>query len=59
MDKDLLKKILENKNKKKSFCLISRADAAETSLVKNKDIEKHKFSKIIKKAINEDKLILE
>ena len=59
MDKDLLKKILENKNKKKSFCLISRADTSETSLVKNKDIEKHKFSKLIKKAINEDKLILE
>ena len=45
MDKILLKKILENKNKKKSFCLISQADAAETSLVNNEDIEKHKFSK--------------
>ena len=59
MDKILLKKILENKNKKKSFCLISQADAAETSLVNNEDIEKHKFSKLIKKAIYEDKLILE
>ena len=59
MDKILLKKILENKNKKKSFCLISQADVAETSLVNNEDIEKHKFSKLIKKAIYEDKLILE
>ena len=59
MDKTLLKKILENKNKKKSFCLISQADVAETSLVNNEDIEKHKFSKLIKKAIYEDKLILE
>ena len=53
MDKILLKKILENKNKKKSFCLISQADVAETSLVNNEDIEKHKFSKLIKKAMTE------
>ena len=39
--------------------MISQADAAETSLVNNEDIEKHKFSKLIKKAIYEDKLILE
>ena len=50
MDKDLLKKSWKIRIKK-SFCLISRADAAETSLVKNKDIEKHKFSKIIKKQL--------
>ena len=39
--------------------MISQADVAETSLVNNEDIEKHKFSKLIKKAIYEDKLILE
>ena len=59
MDKALLEKIIENKNKKKSFCLVSQADVNETILVKNKDIGKHQFSEFIKKAINKDKLILE
>ena len=59
MDKALLEKIIENKNKKKSFCLVSQADVNETVLVKNKEIDKHKFSEFIKKAINEDRLILE
>ena len=40
MDKALLEKIIENKNKKKSFCLVSQADVNETILVKNKDIDK-------------------
>ena len=59
MNKALLEKILEYKKNKYSFCLVSQVESSDTEIITSKQIESHKFSQLIEKAIKKDKLILE
>ena len=57
MDKIILEKIINLKQKKESFCLVSKANSTETIVVTKKESNNSALGKSIKKAIKEDKLI--
>ena len=58
MDKLILEKIINLKQKKESFCLVSKANSTETIVVTKKASNNSALGESIKKAIKEDKLIL-
>ena len=55
MDKKILEEIINLKQKKESFCLVSRANSTETKIVTQKNNDSI-LAESIKKAIKEDKL---
>ena len=57
MDKIILEKIINLKQKKESFCLVSKANSTETIVVTKKESNNSALGESIKKAIKEDKLI--
>ena len=57
MDKIILEKIINLKQKKESFCLVSKANSTETIVVTKKASNNSALGESIKKAIKEDKLI--
>jgi|TARA_B110000438_G_scaffold289715_1_gene324587 xanthine dehydrogenase accessory factor len=57
MDKKILEEIINLKQKKESFCLVSKANSTETKIVTQKNNDSI-LAESIKKAIKEDKLIL-
>jgi len=58
MDKNLLEDILKFKQRKESFCLVSKAQSTDTHIVSLKESSNSPLSSYIKKAIKEDKLLL-
>ncbi|MDA9623294.1 XdhC family protein [Rhodobiaceae bacterium] len=57
MDKIILEKIINLKQKKESFCLVSKANSTETIVVTKKESNNSALGESIKKAIKEDTLI--
>lgn len=57
MDKIILEKIINLKQKKESFCLVSKANSTETIVVTKKASNNSALGESIKKAIKEDRLI--
>ena len=57
MDKLILEKIINLKQKKESFCLVSKANSTETIVVTKKASNNSALGESIKKAIKEDRLI--
>lgn len=57
MDKIILEKIINLKQKKESFCLVSKANSTETIVVTKKESNNSALGESIKKAIKEDRLI--
>ena len=58
MDKKVLEDILNLKKEKISFCLVSKANSSNTSIVTLKESSKSELKDYIVQALKEDKLIL-